>query len=147
MCIYPTQTVNVFRFHCQLLSVSVCEWAILFHVYHGGMMYVHLCDVSNSVCVVTASVSSQCGLPSINNTPQKSFLWMGSIDPGCAWVTPCGVESAQKMVHLFTSWQSEADQPWEALRNINSVFAPKLLLNWNIDFKSCFNDFLLDLRK
>lgn len=62
---------------------------------------------------------------------------MGSIDPGCAWVTPCGVEPAQKMVHLFTGWQSEADQPWEALRNINSVFALNLPLKRNIDFKGC----------
>lgn len=56
-------------------------------------------------------------------------------DPSCSWLTPCGAVPAQKMLDLFICWQSYSEQPWQAVRHINNVFALNLQMNWNMDFR------------
>lgn len=69
------------------------------------------------------------------HSSEKSLLWMGSTDPSCSWLTPCGAVPAQKMLDLFICWQSYSEQPWQAVRHINNVFALNLQMNWNLDFR------------
>lgn len=112
------------------------------HLWHYFIYTINILISLMSVCVLWfwEAVFPNACVPWLQVTaPSVGFFLspalVRKIDPSCSWLTPCGAVPAQKMLDLFICWQSSSDQPWEAVRDINNVFALNLQMNWNMDFR------------